>query len=298
MDTAEKLPSVLMTGYRGFSGKYLTAVMRERGYVVHGLVRNEAVAQHEHLCDLSDRANLTQLISKIKPDYVIHLAAISFVAHGCINDFYQTNVIGTVNLLEAIQQSGVQLKKVIIASSANIYGNPGLNFISEETAPQPMNHYANSKMAMENVAKLYFDQFPIIITRPFNYTGFGQSESFLVPKIAAHFRNRLPTIKLGNLDVIRDISDINFLVESYMRLLSSAVHSEIFNICSGVGYSLLEIIEMFEKISEYKIKIDVDPGLVRANEIKKLIGCNKKLVSVVGNIQGSNMMTLLKSMLL
>jgi nucleoside-diphosphate-sugar epimerase len=291
-----KSPVALVTGARGFTGVHFCNALRAKGYEVHGLGRDEVVSGFSHPVDLADCNNLTAILEKIRPDYIIHLAAISFVAHGCANDFYQTNLFGTLNLLDAVQQAGLSPRKILIASSANVYGNPTQEIIHEDIPPLPISHYANSKLAMENMVRLWFDRLPIVITRPFNYTGPGQTENFLVPKIIAHFRDKKKVIKLGNIDVIRDISDVGMIVDCYTRLLESPVSADIFNICSGQGYSLSAILEQVQDLAGYQIEVEVDPALVRANEIKKLIGSNQKFREKVGEITVLPLSETLKSM--
>ncbi|WP_247646423.1 NAD-dependent epimerase/dehydratase family protein [Deefgea sp. CFH1-16] len=110
-----------------------------------------------------------------------------FVAHGDVDAIYRSNVVGTRNLLQAIKLAKHRPRAVLLASSANIYGNTDIDCIAESTPPAPANDYAVSKIAMEYVAKLYADDLPLIIVRPFNYTGVGQAPQFLLPKIVGHF---------------------------------------------------------------------------------------------------------------
>ena len=200
-------------------------------------------------------------MEKAQPDYVVHLAAISFVAHGDIQEFYRVNLLGTINLLSALTEVEKPLRKILLASSANVYGNVDVDIIDESVCPQPANHYAISKLAMEHAARLWFDTLPIIITRPFNYTGIGQAEHFLLPKIVAHFKRGEKEIELGNLEVERDFSDVRSVVRIYRQLLESAINSEIFNVCSGHGISLAKILQIMVALAGYEINVHVNPDL-------------------------------------
>ena len=145
--------------------------------------------------------------------------------------FYKVNLFGTLNILRALDEAQLEPKKIIIAGSAYIYGNCLTPIIDENVGPKPINHYGNSKLAMENMVATWFERFPIIITRPFNYTGPGQELSYLIPKIVKYFQEKKPFIELGNTAVTRDISDVNMVIDVYHRLLASDIHSQIFNIC-------------------------------------------------------------------
>jgi nucleoside-diphosphate-sugar epimerase len=233
---------------------------------------------------LHDAAVLPPLFREVRPEAVVHLAAIAFVAHGNIDDIYRTNVVGTRNLLQALTEADAPLQSVLLASSANVYGNVLADSIDESTPPQPANDYAVSKLAMEYVAKLYAHRLPIIVTRPFNYTGVGQSPNFLVPKIVDHFRRRAPVIELGNLDVARDFLDVRTVVAYYRQLLESsrAVGSTV-NVCSGRAWSLGEVLDLTRHLTGHAIEVRVNPAFVRADEVKTLRGNPAKLHSLAGN---------------
>jgi nucleoside-diphosphate-sugar epimerase len=152
-------------------------------------------------------------------------------------------------------------------------------------APAPANDYAVSKLAMEHMARLWMDKLPIIIARPFNYTGLGQNENFLLPKIVAHFRQHAARIELGNLGVSRDFSDVRMVAASYRRLLAAKPAGEAFNVCSGQAHSLSGLIDMMSDIAGYRIEVHVNPAFVRANEVATLVGSNAKLQAVIGPVQ-------------
>ncbi|MES2636296.1 MAG: GDP-mannose 4,6-dehydratase, partial [Pseudomonadota bacterium] len=212
---------ILVTGADGFTGQYFTKLAVNMGHTVIPLKAN-----------LNDIKSLNEEVLSVAPDAVLHLAAISFVGHDNDEEFYRVNVIGTTNLLNSIALLPNK-PRVLIASSANVYGTPVIEAINESVNPAPINHYAASKLAMEFMVKTWFNQLPIVITRAFNYTGAGQHENFLVPKIVAHFRRGNKIIELGNLDVSRDFSDVRDVVSAYLDLLMSDIHSLTVNVCSG-----------------------------------------------------------------
>ncbi|HRY15174.1 MAG TPA: GDP-mannose 4,6-dehydratase [Candidatus Competibacteraceae bacterium] len=275
---------MLITGARGFTGRHLRAHLQAAGWRVVGMDRGPAVNADDLSADLTHPEQLRAVLEVVQPDYIVHLAAITFVPHGDALEIYQTNLFGTQNLLDAILAVELRPHKVLVASSANVYGNPTVEVIDETLCPAPVTHYAMSKLAMEHLVRTYQDRLPILISRPFNYTGPGQDERFLIPKIVSHYRRRQPVIELGNLDVIRDFSDIRLVVEAYRRLLDSGVVGETVNICSGEGRSLGEMIQRMNQIAGYTIEVRINPAFVRANEIHRLIGDNHKLRRLIGEL--------------
>jgi nucleoside-diphosphate-sugar epimerase len=162
--------------------------------------------------------------------------------------------------------------------------------------PNPVNHYGLSKFAAEQIAKNFFDKFNIIITRPFNYTGLYQSTNFLVPKIVQAYKKYQKEIKLGNLDVIREINSVDFVCEVYKRLLEKDVKNVVVNIASKRGIHLKEIINLMNEIAGYEINVIQDERLIRKNEIKKLIGDNSLLKSLIGEVENKSLKDILKEM--
>ncbi|WP_127476948.1 GDP-mannose 4,6-dehydratase [Sulfurivermis fontis] len=261
----------LVTGLRGFTGRYLQAELEAHGHEVVGLK-----------ADLTDAAVLADEMKRVQPEWVVHLAGVAFVEHGDPNDFYRVNLMGTRNLLAALANCGRRPECVLLASSANVYGNSTEGVLTEATPPNPANDYAVSKLAMEHMARLWLDRLPIVIVRPFNYTGVGQSESFLIPKIVNHFRRRVEAIELGNLDVWRDFSDVRAVAQAYRRLLEACPIGETVNVCSGRTHALREVLAMAGKIAGHAIKVKVNPAFVRPNEVKTLSGDPSKLLSLIG----------------
>jgi nucleoside-diphosphate-sugar epimerase len=135
---------------------------------------------------------------------------------------------------------------------------------------------------MEFKARTYFDRLNILITRPFNYTGLGQEPHFLIPKIVKHFKERKEEIELGNIDVVRDFSDVRFVAAVYKKLMECNTSSEIVNICSCRGVTLKDILQKMSSIARHELRTKINPAFVRKNEVKTLIGSNKKLVSLIG----------------
>lgn len=278
----------LITGAAGFTGRYLTSLLAGRGHEVHGVVHHapdDAIADASavHVADLADHSAISRVVDDVRPEHVVHLAAIAFVGHGDIEEMYRSNVVGTRQLLDALTGLAAAPTSVVLASSANVYGNAREGVLDETMPPAPANDYGVSKVAAEYVGHIYAARLPLITVRPFNYTGRGQADNFLIPKIIAHARQRAPVIELGNLDVARDFSDVRAVVDCYARLLDAPrAIGETFNICSGRAVSLGEILEMVSDISGHRFEVRVNPALVRANEVRCLSGSAAKLEGVIG----------------
>ena len=275
-------PVVLVTGANGFTGKHLVPTLQGRGYAVVGVGNGVSAADRDVACDLTDAAQVRSAVQEVRPTHVVHLAALSFVGHGDARAFYDVNLFGTLNLLQALAGLPTVPEKVLVASSANVYGTPGIEVIDEAVCPAPVNHYACSKLAMEHMVRTWFERLPIVMTRPFNYTGVGQNEQFLIPKIVNHFKQRADGIELGNLDVSRDFSDVRDVVNAYAALLASEVNAEVFNVCSGRAVALRSVLDMATRMTGHAPQVVVNPAFVRANEIPVLRGANDKLASAIG----------------
>ena len=294
MDSASN--RVLITGLDSFTGRHLSAHLSNLGYQVFGTTLGKPDGERLLHCDISNAQQCEQVVASVLPDFVIHLAGISFVGHTQLEAFYQVNTIGTEYLLQALAKITPSIRKIILASSATVYGDQGLEVLDESLCPRPANHYGISKLAMEFVAANYFERLPIIVVRPFNYTGVGQPEHFLVPKIVSHFKQRKSTIELGNLDVAREFNDISLACDIYSKLLSSNAKSIVTNLCSGKAIPLLDIVTIMNEIAGYQIKVKVNPAFVRPNEIAKLVGSTTQLFSLIGNTESSDLRVTLQKM--
>ena len=274
-------PRALLTGRNGFTGCYVAAELEAAGYEVVGLSDHPtADGEGSITANLLDREAVRAAVATVQPDVVVHLAAISFVAHGDVDAIYRVNVVGTRNLLEALTQLTQPPELVVLASSANIYGNAEVEPITEETLPAPANDYAVSKLAMEHMARLWMDRLPLVITRPFNYTGIGQSAQFLIPKIVEHFRRGDRVIELGNTQVARDFGDVRDVAKAYAAIVKARPIGATINICSGVGHSLGDVLEMMAAIAGYAIEVRVNPAFVRSNEVARLVGSHARLAKL------------------
>jgi nucleoside-diphosphate-sugar epimerase len=276
----------LITGLRGFTGHYVARELGDAGYRVFGTaLRGEPAGPDIIEVDLCDRAVVAAMVDQVQPDVVLHQAGIAVGAHADVDQMYRVNVVGTRNLLEALAGARHRPSAVLLASSANIYGNADVALIDEQVAPAPANDYAVSKLAMEYMARLWMERLPIIIARPFNYTGRGQTEQFLLPKIVAHFRRGERRIELGNLAIARDFSDVRVVAQAYRRLLAASPAGQAFNICSGRSHSIAEVIDTVSDIAGYRIEVAVAPAFVRAHDVLNLAGNNAKLTAAVGAIE-------------
>lgn len=274
-------PRVLVTGASGFTGHYVCKELKEEGFDVFSLTQDGSLEGRS--VDLCSYYDVLKCIERVKPESVIHLAAIAFVGHEAPNDFYRVNVEGTLNLLRALEIVDCIKGTVILSSSANIYGNAYQDqAISEYFEPQPINDYAVSKLSMEYMARLHMDRLPIVIVRPFNYTGCGQNESFLIPKIVKSFQNKQETIELGNLEISRDYSDVRDIARYYSLLVRKKTSGQTLNFCSGEAISLKEIIQLCENITGHKIEIKSVAEFRRKNELLRLCGNVLTLQSVIG----------------
>lgn len=262
---------VLITGSNGFTGKHLSEHLTRNGY--------QLLSLQADITDFSLLNTELQGFASEQPiDYVIHLAAISFVAHTESLAFYQVNLLGSENLIKALCQLKSPPKKVILASSAAVYGSEqSAELLDESLCPRPQNHYGFAKLAMEHLAQTYRNQLPILITRPFNYTGVGQAQNFIIPKLIHHFAQKTEVIRLGNLEVWREFNDVADVCLWYQQLLENPHALGVVNLCSQRLIALQEVVAQLSGLTGHHPHIEVDPALVRANELPRLGGSAQRL---------------------
>lgn len=293
------MKKVLVTGGNGFTGRYLVPLLKSAGFetisLEHDEIKGVSVSGR---VDITKYEDLKRLLHHVEPQYIIHLAGISFANHPRPLELYDVNLLGTENLLRATYETVPNLKKIILASSASIYGSCNSTHIDETVCPSPVNHYAVSKLAMEHMAKTWMSQLPIIIVRPFNYTGPGQDKKFLIPKIIYHYSKKLPTIELGNVNVARDFTDIRIICQYYLKLLKENINAgQIVNLCSGRLISLTEILTSMNHMTGHYLEVKINPDFVRESDVLELRGNPDKLYSMIGRQIHPDMVETLKWML-
>lgn len=264
---------ILVTGARGFTGQYMCAELREQGHEPVPLMSN-----------LLDAEALQNEINAQQFDAAIHLAAISTVTHEKGDSYYAVNLIGSRNLLMALAQQPT-LQSVLLASSGQVYGrrqdlSSPLTLdhgFCETDWISPINEYSVSKFAMEQMASLWLDRLPLIATRPFNYTGLGQSTDFIIPKIVQHFRDRAPVMEIGNISLWREFGDVRDVVRCYRRLIEDASfilrdRLQIVNVCTGAPQRLSDVIDLCVELTGHSIILKENPAFLREGEPEILIG--------------------------
>ena len=257
---------ILLTGSSGFTGRYFERAASAAGHEVVTLKTK-----------LNDAAGLASEVVKLAPQAVVHLAGISFVGHSDDSALYAVNTVGATLLLQALAAMAQPPQKVLLASSANVYGNCAASPISEIQAPAPVSHYAMSKLAMEHMASTFADRLPIVITRPFNYTGPGQAPNFVIPKLVSHYARRAATAELGNIQVEREFNDVRMVCDAYLALLAHGQAGQVFNVCSGQPYTLQTVMDTLTDLTGHALQAQVNPAFVRANEVQRLCGDPAKL---------------------
>ena len=272
---------ILLTGFSGFTGKYI--LQSATNFGVDIFCFSEDGTPNSKSINLLDYRAVLEKVKETKPTSVIHLAAISHVQHEPASDFYSVNIGGTRNLLQALSELPSEgLINTVFASSANIYGNSKQVVLNETTPLKPVNDYGLSKKGMEELLYLWREKIPISITRPFNYTGRGQTENFLIPKIVEAFKLKKQRLELGNLEVSRDFSDVRFIANAYLTLATQKSGFRILNLCSGNLVSIREIVSVCTSLTGHRLEVVSNPNFRRRNEILKLKGGTTQMVKYLG----------------
>lgn len=273
---------ILLTGFSGFTGGYILKEAARSSTEIMCL--SEDGSPNSLPIDLMDYQTVQERIKELNPSSVIHLAAVSHVQHEPPSDFYSINVGGTRNILQALSKlPGDRLINNIFASSATVYGNSEQVELREDSPLLPVTDYGLSKKMMEELLLTWSKKIPITITRPFNYTGRGQSDNFLIPKIVNAFKFKKERLELGNLEVSRDFSDVRFIAKAYLKLASQRADFRILNLCSGNLVSIKEIISICTSLTGHSLQVTSSPKFRRKNEILKLKGDPKNMERYLGS---------------
>lgn len=291
----------LITGITGFAGSHLAELLLEGDFDVWGTARPrsktdhiESIRRKIHLedADLLDSHSLYTIISKIKPDYIFHLAAQSFVPTSWASPAVtlEINIVGSANLFEAVRQANID-PTIQIACSSEEYGlvYPSEIPITEENPLRPLSPYAVSKVALDYLGYQYFASYKmkIIRTRGFNHTGPRRGDTFVTSNFAKQIAmiekgKQEPIIQVGNLDAQRDWTDVRDMVRGYLLAVEKGESGEVYNICTGKSVVVGDMLAKLISMSKVKVKIVPDPTRMRPSDVPVLRGDNTKFKKQTG----------------
>lgn len=271
----------LVTGIKGFVGQYLELELKKNNFEVFGIIVEPRDKDIYFQGDILDSEFMTKTISALKPDVIFHLAGFTSVKESWDSPelAMKINKGGTEILYKAITSSSPNTK-VILISSAEVYGIPQKSPINENHPTSPLTPYGKSKLAQEEVTKAN-NLVKTIICRSFPHTGPEQKPIFVVPsfakQIAAIEKGKQENLAVGNLEAKRDFLDVRDVVRAYRLLAESSLWGNTYNISSGASYSIKEVLDTLISLSQTKIKVVVDQSKLRPSEIPVLWGDNTKL---------------------
>lgn len=295
------MPRALVTGADGFVGPYLAWHLRELGVSVWGGSLSGAPhADFEAVrLDVTDRARVQEVVGDVAPDEIYHLAALSQPTLDDERAYYDVNLHGTLHVLAAARAVGA---RVLVVSSAYVYGARA-GAIAEDAPLRPMNPYGASKAAAEMAAvAAAAGGVHATIARPFNHSGPGQPPAFFVPtliqQLAAIRDGRAePELRLGNLDAVRDLSDVRDVVLAYPLLLRHGRPGEAYNVGRGEGVAMREVVRLALALLDADVRVVTDPARVRPNDLPALVADVRKLRATVDWRPGIGLEGMLKDML-
>ncbi len=292
--------NVLITGITGFVGSHLAdLILKEKLGRVIGIhrwrsdlhnIRHILDEIELHECDLRDAFSARDLIETVKPDKIFHLAAQSFVPTSwkAPTESLTTNIIGQLNIFEAVRKSGID-PWIQLACSSEEYGmvNEDELPIKETNPLRPLSPYAVSKVGQDMLGYQYYKSFgtKAVRTRAFNHTGPRRAHVFVVSDFARQIVDiekgvRDPVIHVGNLESRRDFTDVRDTVKAYWLSLEKCEPGEVYNICSGKTWYIRELLDKLIDKSNVTIEIKQDPDRMRPSDVPVLLGDNSKFVSV------------------
>jgi GDP-4-dehydro-6-deoxy-D-mannose reductase len=294
---------ILITGVAGFAGRHLLRHLAEQGgREIHGADHapleemadpeplRSALASYRSL-DVTDAAAVAAWIQAHGPDQVAHLAAQASGMESIEKpaETYRVNALGALNVLEALRATG-SAARLLLVGSADIYGSgPAGGKIREDAPIRPQNPYSVSKAAQDALGELYALSFrlPVIRTRTFTHTGPGQRPRFALAGFAEQLARidaglAPPEIRVGNLDVVREYGDVRDVVRAYDLLLARGVAGEAYNVATGQGYRLRELLDRLLEVSGVRAAVTTDPARVRSRDTDHLVGDPAKLHAATG----------------
>jgi GDP-4-dehydro-6-deoxy-D-mannose reductase len=289
------LGRVLVTGASGFVGSHLVPRLAAGGTQVFALGTEAAPALESHLAgtfiaDLRDEAAIRDAVAAARPDAIVHLAALSsagksFAEPALTQD---VNAKGTGNVLAAARDAA-PVARILVVSSSEVYGpQPEGTRIREDTPFHPVSPYAESKAAAEGIAeRAAREGLDVIRARAFSHTGPGQTTTFVIPgwadQIVRIERGELPPmLRVGNLQVTRDLSDVEDVVGAYLALLERGAPGEAYNVCRGEGVLLADVAAQMAGMASVPIRIEVDPERLRPADVPWLVGDPGKIEAATG----------------
>jgi GDP-4-dehydro-6-deoxy-D-mannose reductase len=297
---------VLVTGIEGFVGSHTAEYLLGVPDVeVHGTVLDMGLTKNIdgirsslnlHEIDVLNAQRVEALCDQIRPNRILHLAGQAFVPTSLKDPLgtFQTNVFGGLTILEAVRKMrgrGSVDPAVTIVSTGEVYGNVDRKNqpIDENTPLRPNNPYAASKASLDLIAQQYHNSFGVNVTvaRPFNHFGPRQSPVFVCSDFGRQFAEiaagkRLPEIHVGNIETRRDFTDVRDVVRAYWALFERASTEAVFNVCSGKGIRIRDILSMFEEISGRKVAIVSESGRVRPYDVPIVVGSFERLRAATG----------------
>ncbi|MCX7731727.1 MAG: GDP-mannose 4,6-dehydratase [candidate division WOR-3 bacterium] len=292
----------LITGITGFAGSHLAEYLLSLGQgEVHGTIRWRSRTENiDHLrdriklhdCDLRDSYSVNRLIASVKPDRIYHLAAQSFVpmSWAAPAETFVTNVIAQINLFEAVRAVGCDCR-IQIACSSEEYGLvlPDEVPIRETNPLRPLSPYAVSKVAQDLMGYQYHQSYKMFIirTRGFNHTGPRRGHVFVTSNFARQIAEmekgrREPVLHVGNLDAVRDFTDVRDTVRAYYLILEKGVPGEVYNVATGRGYRIAEVVDILKSYARVKFEVRQDPSRMRPSDVQLLIGDATRLRTATG----------------
>lgn len=282
---------VLVTGSEGFVGKKLCAYLEAQDYDILGCDLVVPEDKKWRGCDFTDSKHVLDTIRWATPlDVVIHLAAITFIpeANDSPSKVMDVNLQGTIRLIEAMQ-AHAPAARLLFISSAEAYGLPQQIPIKEEHQFNPTNPYAISKAAADQFCRFVHEAggLRIVRIRPFNHSGAGQSEQFVLSSFARQIAameagRQEPILKVGNLDVERDFMHVDDVLQAYELAIDKAECGEAYNLCSGTAQRIRDAVDKLVAMASIEIRVETDPNRVRAGDIATISGSHEKFSRATG----------------